>query len=180
MLLLGNPMVSTPAAVGETRRAQRADGPASVLAVGTANPANCVRQEDYADYYFRVTKSDHLVNLKAKLKRICHKSAITKRYFHHTEQMLDDHPEILDRKLPSLDARMNIAGAAVPELAAAAAAEAIAEWGRPAEEIVGASHRILTHSSTRTKVEETQCKHKNTGNGDSTPTATQRPGFSCL
>ncbi|KAL6893635.1 hypothetical protein ACP4OV_007733 [Aristida adscensionis] len=135
MLLLGNHTASPAATVREFRRAQRADGPASVLAIGTANPAHCVRQEDYPDYYFRVTKSDHLPELKAKLRRLCHKSAIKKRYFHHTEELLRDHPELIDRSAPSLDARMGIVATAVPELAAVAAARAIAEWGRPATDI---------------------------------------------
>ncbi|KAF8684443.1 hypothetical protein HU200_044337 [Digitaria exilis] len=115
---------------------RRADGLASVLAIGTANPPNCVRQEDYADYYFRVTKSEHLCDdLKDKLKRICHKSAISKRYFHHTEELLRSRPELTNRKSPSLDTRQDILATAVPELIAAAAAKAIAEWGRPATEI---------------------------------------------
>jgi len=53
------------------RKAQRASGPATVLAIGTATPANCVHQADYPDYYFRVTKSDHLTDLKEKFKRMC-------------------------------------------------------------------------------------------------------------
>jgi hypothetical protein len=46
---------------------------AAVLAIGTANPMNCVRQDDYeyADWYFRATGSDHLPHLKAKIKRMC-------------------------------------------------------------------------------------------------------------
>jgi bisdemethoxycurcumin synthase len=71
-LLLGNQIARS--AVGlcsDRRRELRADGPATVLAIGTANPPNCVRQEEYADYYFRVTKSEHLTSLKDKLKRIC-------------------------------------------------------------------------------------------------------------
>jgi hypothetical protein len=45
---------------------------AAVLAIGTANPTNCVPQDEYVDcWYFRVTKSDHLTELKAKMKRIC-------------------------------------------------------------------------------------------------------------
>lgn len=56
MALLGNLTASpTAAIIRKMRQAQRADGPASVLAIGTANPANCVRQDEYADYYFRVT-----------------------------------------------------------------------------------------------------------------------------
>uniref|UniRef100_A0ACD6ACS4 Uncharacterized protein n=1 Tax=Avena sativa TaxID=4498 RepID=A0ACD6ACS4_AVESA len=136
MSLLGS-LTASPAAsvVRQMRQAQRADGPASVLAIGTANPANCVRQEEYADYYFRVTHTEHLTKLKSKLNRICQRSAIKKRYFYHDEELLQNHPEFMDRTLPSLDARMDIAATAVPELAAAAARKALAEWGRPPAEI---------------------------------------------
>ncbi|CAM0885448.1 unnamed protein product [Alopecurus aequalis] len=136
MSLLGN--LAVGCVLGQQlRQAQRSDGPACVLAMGTANPANCVRQEEYADYYFRVTRAEHLT----KLNRICHNSGIKKRYFHHTEEMLRNHPEIIDRALPSLFARMGIAATAVPELAAAAARKALAEWGRPAADI---THLVVT------------------------------------
>jgi hypothetical protein len=62
---------STQATVCEIRRSQRADGAAAVLAIGTANPPNCVSQEEYPDYYFRVTKSEHLTDLKHKFKTMC-------------------------------------------------------------------------------------------------------------
>lgn len=55
----------------EIRRSQRAEGPAAVLAIGTATPANVLYQADYPDYYFRITKSDHLTELKEKFKRMC-------------------------------------------------------------------------------------------------------------
>ncbi|XP_062183236.1 bisdemethoxycurcumin synthase-like [Phragmites australis] len=119
----------------ETRCAQRADGTAAVLAIGTANPVNCVRQDEYADWHFRVTRSDHLATLKAKMKRICERSGVKKRHFHHTEEMIGGHPEFLDRAVPSLGARLGLATDAVQELAAVAAARAIAEWGRPVAEI---------------------------------------------
>lgn len=62
---------NTLSSVREIRRSQRADGPAAVLAIGMANPANCVSQEEYPDYYFRVTKSQHLTDLKKQLKTFC-------------------------------------------------------------------------------------------------------------
>jgi hypothetical protein len=59
---------TTTTAVGEARRAQGA----AVLALGTANPAaTCLPQTEYADWYFRATKRDHLTKLKAKMKKIC-------------------------------------------------------------------------------------------------------------
>ncbi|CAO2147116.1 unnamed protein product [Urochloa humidicola] len=128
----------------EFRQSQRPNGSAAVLAIGTANPANCIPQEEYPDWYFRVTKSDHLTMLKNKMNRICEKSGVKKRYFHYTEEMLAGHPEFLDPSLPSLDARLAIASEAVPELAAEAAARAIAEWGRPATDI---THLVVSTNS---------------------------------
>lgn len=57
--------------VEEVMAKQRAKGPATVLAIGTATPPNCYPQSDYPDFYFRATKSEHMTQLKEKLKRIC-------------------------------------------------------------------------------------------------------------
>lgn len=59
------------ASVEEIRKAQRAHGPANILAIGTATPSNCVSQADYPDYYFRITNSDHMTELKEKFRRMC-------------------------------------------------------------------------------------------------------------
>lgn len=59
------------AAVREIRRAQRADGPAAVLGIGTATPPFYLLQDDFPDYYFRVTKKEHLTHLKDTFKRLC-------------------------------------------------------------------------------------------------------------
>jgi len=64
-------MAGATVTVEEVRKAQRATGPATVLAIGTATPANCVNQADYPDYYFRITKSEHMTDLKEKFKRMC-------------------------------------------------------------------------------------------------------------
>ncbi|KAF5193237.1 Chalcone synthase [Thalictrum thalictroides] len=53
------------------RRVQKADGQATVMAIGTATPPNCVDQSTYPDYYFRITNSEHMTDLKEKFKRIC-------------------------------------------------------------------------------------------------------------
>jgi metal-dependent amidase/aminoacylase/carboxypeptidase family protein len=55
-----------------------------VLAVGTANPANCIPQHEYADWYFRVTKSDHLTHLKDAMKKTCENEAST----HHAPKYI--------------------------------------------------------------------------------------------
>ncbi|GJN04714.1 hypothetical protein PR202_ga22284 [Eleusine coracana subsp. coracana] len=108
---------SRPVTVPEgVRRGQPANGTSAVQALGTAN---CVRQDEYADWYFR-------------------------RYFHHKEETIAAHPEFLGRALPSLRTRLGITTAAVPELAAAAARKAIAEWGRSAADI---THLVVSTSS---------------------------------
>ncbi|KAG6737238.1 hypothetical protein POTOM_058751 [Populus tomentosa] len=56
--------------VDEIRKAQRAEGPATILAIGTSTPPNCVDQSTYPDYYFRITNSEHKVELKEKFKRM--------------------------------------------------------------------------------------------------------------
>ncbi|RVW73153.1 Stilbene synthase 4, partial [Vitis vinifera] len=96
------------ASVEEIRNAQRAKGPATVLAIGTATPDNCLYQSDFADYYFRVTKSEHMTELKKKFNRICDKSMIKKRYIHLTEEMLEEHPNIGAYMAPSLNIRQEI------------------------------------------------------------------------
>uniref|UniRef100_A0A151UDI1 Chalcone synthase 1 n=1 Tax=Cajanus cajan TaxID=3821 RepID=A0A151UDI1_CAJCA len=57
--------------VEDIRKAQRAEGPATVMAIGTATPPNCVDQSTYPDYYFRITNSEHKTELKEKFKRMC-------------------------------------------------------------------------------------------------------------
>jgi len=57
--------------VSEIRKAQRAEGPATIMAIGTANPANCVEQSTYPDFYFKITNSEHKVELKEKFQRMC-------------------------------------------------------------------------------------------------------------
>ncbi|KAF7844282.1 chalcone synthase-like [Senna tora] len=82
----------------------------SILAIGTANPTNCIYQDDFTDYYFRVTNINHMPGLKAKLKRICEKSMIKKRYIHLTEEMLKENPNICAYEEPSLNARQDMLG----------------------------------------------------------------------
>ena len=55
-----------------TRRImERSDGPATVLAIGTAVPPNVFLQKDYPDFYFGITDSNHQTELKHKFKRMC-------------------------------------------------------------------------------------------------------------
>ncbi|MFS7999265.1 putative chalcone synthase [Helianthus anomalus] len=57
--------------IQEFRNAQRAEGLATIMAIGIATPPNGVLQSTYPDDYFRVTKSEHMIDLKEKFKRIC-------------------------------------------------------------------------------------------------------------
>ena len=69
-------MATTLATLREIRRTQRADGPAAMLAIGTANPTNCVLQEEFPDYYFRVTNKEHLTDLKETFKKLCKQACL--------------------------------------------------------------------------------------------------------
>ncbi|WVZ22912.1 hypothetical protein V8G54_001456 [Vigna mungo] len=128
----------------EIREKQRGRSPATILAIATANPSHCIYQSDFTDYYFRVTKSDHMTDLKAKLKRICEKSMIEKRYIHLTEEMLKQNPNISTYEEPSLNARQDILVEEVPKLGEKAASKALKEWGRARSDI---THLIFCSTS---------------------------------
>lgn len=121
--------------VDEIRNAQRSHGPATILAIGTATPSNCITQADYPDYYFRITNSDHMSDLKEKFKRMCDKSMIKKRYMHLTEEFLKENPNMCAYMAPSLDVRQDIVVVEVPKLGKEAAVKAIKEWGQPKSKI---------------------------------------------
>ncbi|KAJ6346939.1 hypothetical protein OIU76_003600 [Salix suchowensis] len=101
--------------VDEVRRGQRAEGPATIMAIGTSTPPNCVDQSAYPDYYFRITNSEHKVELKEKFKRMCEKSMIKKRYMHLTEEILKENPSVCEYMAPSLDARQDMVVVEVPK-----------------------------------------------------------------
>ncbi|KAK3412921.1 hypothetical protein EUGRSUZ_I01579 [Eucalyptus grandis] len=130
--------------VEEIRKAQRAEGPATVLAIGTATPNNCISQADYPDYYFRITNSEHMTDLKEKFKRMCDKSMIKKRYMHLTEDFLKENPAMCAYMANSLDARQDVVVVEVPKLGKEAAAKAIKEWGQSKSKI---THLIFCTTS---------------------------------
>lgn len=67
--------------VDEFCKAYRAQGTATVLAIGTATPPNRVYQSTYPDYYFRITNSENNTELKEKFKRMCKFSAYISCYY---------------------------------------------------------------------------------------------------
>ncbi|KAJ0868990.1 putative chalcone synthase [Helianthus annuus] len=111
------------------RETQRAQGLATILAIGTATPFNCVNQADYADYYFHVTNCEHMINLKEKFKRICDKTMIKKRFMILSEEFLKENPNMCEYMSPSLNTRQDLLITAVPKLGEEAAIKAIKEWG---------------------------------------------------
>nr|WLY76785.1 chalcone synthase [Panax quinquefolius] len=130
--------------VEEIRKAQRAQGPATILSIGTATPAHYVYQADYPDYYFRITNSENKTELKQKFKRMCEKSMIKKRYMYLTEEILKQNPNVCAYEAPSLDARQDIVVVEVPKLGKEAASKAIKEWGLPKSKI---THLIFCTTS---------------------------------
>ncbi|XP_062020121.1 3,5-dihydroxybiphenyl synthase-like isoform X1 [Rosa rugosa] len=125
-------------------QAKEAKVPATILAIGTANPVSCYYQEDYPDFLFKVTKSEHKTELKDKFKRICEKSMVKKRYLGVTEENLKANPNICSYKAPSLDARQDLLIHEVPKLGKEAALKAIREWGQP---ISSLTHLIFCTAS---------------------------------
>ncbi|XP_061994723.1 polyketide synthase 5-like [Rosa rugosa] len=121
--------------VDEVRKAQRAEGPCTILAIGTATPPNCIDQSTYPDYYFRITNSEHKVELKEKFQRICDKSMIKKRYMYLTEEILKKNPSMCEYMAPSLDARQDMVVVEIPKLSKEAATKTIKEWGQPKSKI---------------------------------------------
>lgn len=56
------------------RSTHRPQGPATVLAIGTAAPSDIAIQAEVPDRIFKGTNRDHLAELKMKFTRICKKS----------------------------------------------------------------------------------------------------------
>ncbi|XP_050218389.1 chalcone synthase-like [Mercurialis annua] len=110
-------------------------GPATVLAMGTATPSNCVDQITYPDYYFRITNSEHQTQLKHKFQRMCDKSTVRKRYMHLTEEILKENPNLCANMAPSLNVRQDMAIVHVPKLGKEAALKALEEWAQPKSKI---------------------------------------------
>ncbi|XP_044475922.1 chalcone synthase 2-like [Mangifera indica] len=121
--------------VEEVRKAQRAQGTATILAIGTANPPVIHEHSTYPDRYFRMTNSEHLKSVKNKMQRMCDKTTIKKRHSYTTEEVLKENPNIATYKAPSLDTRQDMAATLIPELGKQAAIKAIEEWGQPKSKI---------------------------------------------
>ncbi|XP_078152832.1 chalcone synthase 8-like [Carex rostrata] len=111
------------------------EGKAVVLAIGTAVPPNFIYQSDYPDYYFQLTKSEHLTDLKEKFTRICTLSKIQKRYFCLADEKI---------KEQSLDRQTALLAPWVTSLGMDAAEKALQEWGQPRSRIT----HLIFHTAT--------------------------------
>ncbi|XP_044486439.1 chalcone synthase 1-like [Mangifera indica] len=121
--------------VDQIRKAQRAEGTASILAIGTANPPTYYDQSTFADRYFRMTNSQHMTEHKMKMQRMCAKTMIKKRHTYVTEEFVKENPYLCEYSTPSLDARQDKAAVLISELGKEAATKAIEEWGQPKSKI---------------------------------------------
>ncbi|GLT88200.1 hypothetical protein SLE2022_062350 [Rubroshorea leprosula] len=130
--------------VDEVCKAQRAEGPATVLAIGTANPPNVYYQSTYPDYFFRITNSEHKTDLKQKFQRICEGSAVEKRHMYFTEDLLKENPNICEYKGTSLNVRQKMVVEETPKLAKESALKALKEWGQPLSKI---THLVFCSTS---------------------------------
>ncbi|KAI8537698.1 hypothetical protein RHMOL_Rhmol09G0044700 [Rhododendron molle] len=88
--------------VEDVRKAQRVEGSATVMAIGTSTPQNCINQSMYPNYYFQITKSEHKTELKEKFQRVCDISMIKKRYMYLTEEILKENPSVCEH-MPGAD-----------------------------------------------------------------------------
>lgn len=115
------------------------------MGIGTAVPSHEFQQKSFSDYYFEITSSNHMVDLKAKFANICEKTMIEKRHFYMSNEMLRDSPSITAYSSPSLTLRQELADVGVPELGAKAARLAISDWGKQASDI---THLVASTSSS--------------------------------
>ncbi|XP_071725296.1 chalcone synthase 2-like [Rutidosis leptorrhynchoides] len=116
-------------------------GAATILAIATANPTNIYEQADFPDFIFRVTEREDKVELKEKIRRICDRSGIKRRYMHVTEEMFKTHPNIYTNGAASYDTRQELLLPAVAQLGKEVALKAIKEWGQPISKI---THLVCT------------------------------------
>ncbi|KAJ0043984.1 hypothetical protein Pint_17983 [Pistacia integerrima] len=121
--------------VDDVRKAQRAEGTATIMAIGTANPPNFYDQSQYAEIYARWTNSEHMTEVKNKMQRMCDRTMIKKRHTHITDEIMKENPNMRAYKAPSLDTRQDMAEVLISELGKEAANKAINEWGQSKSKI---------------------------------------------
>uniref|UniRef100_A0A0E0MGE5 Chalcone synthase n=1 Tax=Oryza punctata TaxID=4537 RepID=A0A0E0MGE5_ORYPU len=122
-----------------------AGGRATILGIGTAVPVHVYEQKSFPDYYFEITKSNHLVDLKAKFANICEKTSTEKRHMYISDEWLRANPSVTAYMSTSLNLRQQVAEEGIPRLGAEAARNAIDDWGKPASSL---THIVFATTST--------------------------------
>uniref|UniRef100_I1NPE9 Chalcone synthase n=1 Tax=Oryza glaberrima TaxID=4538 RepID=I1NPE9_ORYGL len=122
----------------------RGSGIAAIMGIGKAVPAHVFPQKSFPDYYFDISNSSHMVDLKAKFTKI---SAI--------EELLSLAVLSLSLLITITQAKcayrsasgknMELANHGVPRLGAEAARAAIADWGGRASDI---THLVFVTSTS--------------------------------
>ncbi|CAD6253934.1 unnamed protein product [Miscanthus lutarioriparius] len=122
-----------------------AGGKAAILGIGKAVPVHVYEQKTFPEYYFEITNSNHLVDLKAKFEKICEKTATEKRHMYVSDEWLRSNPSVTAYMSTSLTLRQQVAEEGIPRLGAEAALDAIKDWGKPASDI---THLVVATTST--------------------------------
>ncbi|XP_020094790.1 type III polyketide synthase A [Ananas comosus] len=118
-------------------------GKATVLALGKAFPDQVLLQEHIVNSYLHNTNCDDAAT-REKLERLCKNTTVKTRYTVISQEILDKYPELATEGSPTITQRLDIANAAVLDMAAAASLACIAEWCRPAADI---THVVYVSSS---------------------------------
>ncbi|KAF6175229.1 hypothetical protein GIB67_018124, partial [Kingdonia uniflora] len=109
-------------------------GKATILALGKAFPSQVIPQECLVEGYFRDTHCDDPA-IKEKLERLCKNTTVKTRYTVMCKEILDKYPELTTEGAATIKQRLEIANAAVVEMAVEASLACIKEWGRPVGDI---------------------------------------------
>ncbi|XP_078448330.1 chalcone and stilbene synthase family protein [Wolffia australiana] len=129
--------------MGSAIEAAGSTGKACILAMGKAFPNQLVMQDYLVDSYFKdIDCTDSA--LKQKLAHLCKSTTVKTRYVVMNEEILSENPSLLVETEPTVARRLELAQAAVTQMATEAARACLAQWARPASEI---THLVYVSSS---------------------------------
>ncbi|TVU25652.1 hypothetical protein EJB05_28156, partial [Eragrostis curvula] len=120
-------------------------GQATIMGIGKAVPEHVFEQKSFPDYYFDLTRSNHMLDLKARFAKICEKTTTEKRHLYMSKEWLKSNPSTTAYKSPSVTPRQELADEGVPRLGAEAARIAIRDWGKKTTDI---THLVVATTSS--------------------------------